>query len=265
MGVSFSQLQHYDEARFHFDQALRIQPDHPIALSNRGMVLLELGEHEAALASIRRSTQVKPENNPLAWHNLGIIFEHLERYQEALECYGRALHQDPTHEDTHLCRGVVFKSIGDCQSALHEFTRQIEIGTHEPKARFNRGTINLALGNLADGFADYEGRLLIEDPRPPLYGPFPQPFWQAGEDISDKTLLVAAEHGIGDSIQFLRYLPRAVGRAAFINVAMKVGARAMGSIALAESFEGFAKAAVDPEHPAFAGETGGSAAASAEH
>jgi len=58
--------------------------------------------------------------------------------------------------------------------------------------------------------------------------------------------------------------PRLVVAQAFINVAMEVGARAMGSIALAESFEGFAKAAVDPEHPAFAGETGGSAAASAE-
>jgi len=236
MGVSLSELFLYEkragrdgqpeyvpvkrwaEALYHFDQALKGKPDHHVALANRGSALSELGDVTAGLVSLRRSTQIKPKN-PIAWHNMGVLLEKLERYDEALGCYERVLHQEPNHASTHYCRGIVLRKIGRYEEALREFNEQVRRFPEDMQARYNRATANLALGNLAAGFEEYESRLAHEDHQKPLYGPFPQPRWK-GEDISGKTILVCAEQGVGDAIHFLRYVEPVVARAGRVLLAV---------------------------------------------
>lgn len=196
------------EALYHFGRALKKRPDHPVVLTNRGVALLELGESDAAMVDLTRSVRIR-KNNPIGWDNLGNGLDRTERYDEAIEAFGMAICYDPNRALTHTNLGIVLRKVGRLDEAAAEFQAALDLGLepdHAADATYNLATTNLARGRLAEGFAQYEARFETTDHRKPLYGPFSQPRWR-GEDLAGKTLLVCAEQGLGDTIQFLRYVP----------------------------------------------------------
>jgi Flp pilus assembly protein TadD len=167
------------EAEQFFVAALKIHPRCPDAHYNMGVTQQRMRQYEAAALWYERALVVRPDDCE-ALSNLAIVCKYLNRHREGLELIDRALSLSPQH----------------------------------PLAHWNRAILLLSLGELCEGFAEYEWRW--KGGAGPQFAPrpFTQPRWN-GEIVPDQTLFVHGEQGFGDFIQFARFLPMArqrVGR-----------------------------------------------------
>ena len=167
------------EAEQFFVGALKIHPRCPDAHYNMGVTQQRMRQYEAAALWYERALVVRPDDCE-ALSNLAIVCKYLNRHREGLELIDRALSLSPQH----------------------------------PLAHWNRAILLLSLGELCEGFAEYEWRW--KGGAGPQFAPrpFTQPRWN-GEIVPDQTLFVHGEQGFGDFIQFARFLPMArqrVGR-----------------------------------------------------
>ena len=165
---------HFAEAASSFRRALELSPDHPDAANNLGSALVELGEYGGAEQCLRLAVQRQPGQS-LPVSNLGVALREMGRVEEALACFTAAL-----------------DGAGDTVPA-----------------RNNLATTLLQTGQFAAGWEQYESRW----ERPTLVPrPFVQPLWQ-GEALGEQVLLLHAEQGMGDTLQFCRYVRLAAARA----------------------------------------------------
>ena len=168
LGHTYRKLEHYAEAAEHYRALPQNDPQFIDAYNNLSLALLELGKHEEAEEAIQHALQLMPELGQ-AHCNLGAIYHSQNRIDEALACYQKALDLNP---------------------ALS-------------KAQLNRGMIELVSGDFARGWIDYEYRW--EDA--PLHRrDFAEPQWK-GEPLAGRSILLHGEQGLGDTLQFLRYVP----------------------------------------------------------
>jgi tetratricopeptide (TPR) repeat protein len=195
---------HYAEACTAFDAALRFAPNDPGVLSNRSAALMETGRLEEALASCEAALALKPDFAE-AWCNRSNILQKLQRFEDALASYEEALRLAPDDADALSGRAVVLKNLGRFDEALAAFDRALALDPGHPHALNNRGALLLLLGDFARGWEGYESRWLKENlPANALPRRWPQ--W-TGTPLAGKRILVLDEQGLGDVIQFSRYLP----------------------------------------------------------
>jgi Tfp pilus assembly protein PilF len=202
LGVLLAARGDYYESLYRFDRALKIKRKYPWAMSNRGMLLGQLGHHDEALCEFEKAIAAMPQN-AVVWNNYTNVLERVGRFGDALKAIERCLELDPNHEMGYYNKSIVLYRLKRTKEAIDLMSKSIEIDPNNWEAYYNRGVGRLSIGDFG-GFEDYEYRLKTECP--PLVGPFTQPKWH-GESLKDKTILVHAEQGIGDSIQFVRYIP----------------------------------------------------------
>lgn len=187
-----------------FDTVLAIQPEHAVAWSNRGNALHLLDRYEEALASNDQALAIDPHHVD-AWHNRALILADLERFEEALACYDRVLALQPDHLLAIGNRGVTLHVLGRMREAIDCFTQVQTALPDNPKARFNESLARLAVGDFAEGWERYESRFDMRSHTP--HQKFPQPRWGGEALPAGATLLIHAEQGYGDTLQFCRYVP----------------------------------------------------------
>lgn len=184
-------------------RALRVMPGHPEVLANRGAALRNLRRWEEALADYDAALAAAPRSAD-AHNNRGAALAALGRHEEALAAYDRALATAPAAAEAHYNRGVSLAALNRHAEAVASYSRAIELKPNDSRGRWNRGLSRLALGDYANGFVDYEARLARTDtelvPRR-----FAQPAWNGRQDLAGRTILLHAEQGIGDCIQFSRF------------------------------------------------------------
>lgn len=202
--AALNSLRRFDEALAHCDRALTLAPDHAEALNNRALALRELGRAQEALASCDRALRLKPDYAD-AHNNRGLALQALRRFDEALESYGAALARNPAHLDALNNRGIALFEQNRGDEALACFERAIAIRPGHAHAHWNRAQVLLLSGDLARGWEEHEWRLASN---PGLARGFTQPFWRGDVPVAGKTLLLHAEQGLGDTIQFCRYVPK---------------------------------------------------------
>ncbi len=169
------------------------------------------GRREDALAAFDRALALKPDYAE-AHNNRGNAALELNRVTEALAGYERALALKPDFVDALVNRGNALRYLARPQDAIASFDRALALNPQLPEAHWNKGLACLSLGDFARGWQGYEWRWRRSNsemtPRD-----FAQPQWR-GEDLRGRTILLHAEQGFGDSIQFIRYLPMVAAKGA---------------------------------------------------
>jgi tetratricopeptide (TPR) repeat protein len=243
-GVTLSELKQFDEALSCFDKALARAPDHPDVLLNRGNALFYLKRFAEALTAYDRFLALCP-NRPDVYLNRGVALTELQRFEEAFEAYDTAHRQNadtgqmsihramtlmkmgetdkafgaidqliaarPNYPEAHNTRGLFLMQLGRLPEAIASLRRAVELRRDYAEAAWNLGYLLLLFGNFIDGWNHYESRRIQKGT---TWTKLRGPEWQ-GEPLQGKRLLLYAEQGFGDALQFVR----------FVRVAARMGAK----------------------------------------
>jgi tetratricopeptide (TPR) repeat protein/ADP-heptose:LPS heptosyltransferase len=202
LGVTLQQLNRLRDAAEAFYKATKHKPDYAEAYCNLGLALRMNGDHRRAIPAYLRAIQLRA-NYGDAHFGMGRSLKELGRLTEAIASYDQAIRSQPTYAEAHNARGATL--LGQCRlvEGLASFDEAIRIRADFADAHLNRALALLHLGDLERGWEEYEWRKKAKNAGPRVYT---QPEWQ-GEPLAGKTILVHAEQGMGDTIQFVRYLP----------------------------------------------------------
>jgi tetratricopeptide (TPR) repeat protein len=210
-GNALYELKRYEEALASYDRALALRPDFAEAHSNRGNTLHDLHRFEEALASYDRALKLQPDFAE-ALGNRGSALQELRRFEEALTSYDRAIALRPDLAETHSNRGNALKELNRFDDALASYDRAVGLRPKLAEAHFNAALCLMLTGNLAEGWKRHEWRWQTDQLTAQRRN-FAQPQWTGSEDIAGKTILLHAEQGLGDTLQFCRYVPLLAERA----------------------------------------------------
>ncbi len=232
------EFKRYEEAAAAYDKTLALQPDHIFAWIGGGNIFFQLQRHDKALAAYDKALELDA-NLPNAWVGRGNTLYETKRYDEAIAAYDKALELDadlaaawvgrgnvyfnknrddkavPAYDKAITLRpdlpqgwagraGIFFKS-GRDDDALQYCDKAISLDPEFSEPYFTKALIKLSLGNFEEGWPLYERRWQTRI-RAFLARSFPQKLWLGNENIAGKTILVHSEQGLGDTIQFYRYI-----------------------------------------------------------
>jgi Flp pilus assembly protein TadD len=173
----------------------------PLIAATLGMVHTMDGQAAEALPWLKRALLLDPGRTP-ARINLANAFSQLGRYSEAAQTCRDGLARDPASVALLNNLGLAEMEAGHPKAALAPLAQAMELAPNEPEAAINRAHALLLMGDYREGFAAYEARRS----RPGLsFADSGRPWWD-GKALAGKTILVHAEQGLGDAIQFVRFL-----------------------------------------------------------
>ena len=228
--VLLNKLKRFAEALSSYDTVLSLRPDHAVALNNRGNVLVNLARVTEAAASFDRALAIRPDYAE-AFNNRGVTLQKLDLFEEAVESYDKAIALKSDYAEAFDNRGVALKDLRRFDAALMSHRKAQELEPDLAVSHWNEALLLLLTGDLRGGFAKYEWRWKWPSYTSPRRG-FSQPLWDGLEMLCNRTILLHAEQGFGDTIQFCRYVPHVAARGA--RVILEVGEplrRLMGSLA----------------------------------
>ncbi len=207
-----------DAAAAAYERAIELNPELAELHIALGDTLRELGRREDALAACIRATQLQPASAD-AHIQLGHALHELGRVEPALAAYRCAVELRPDQPEVHLhLGGAIFSNGLGGDAAAPHFLRALELRPDFIQARFNLGLTQLAGGDLADGWQNFELRYEEKlGARRVARAALPQPQWK-GEDLRGKSLLVWGEQGVGDQIQFAGLLPELLVQASRLTI-----------------------------------------------
>lgn len=202
LGVMRTIQRQPDEARRAYEATLQIQPAYPEAWNN--LALLEQSDSNlmAAEAAFRRALLVDPTYRD-AIYNFAVLLQDQERLQEAILFYERLIAIDSNFAEAHNNLGNCFLKLNRIPEAQSQFLETLAINASHKEAPWNLGFASLLMGDFAQGWSGYEHRLKQHDINK---GDWRLPRWN-GKLTPGTRILVHSEQGLGDTIQFARYLP----------------------------------------------------------
>jgi Flp pilus assembly protein TadD len=216
------------EAEGYHRRALDLNPGDHAVLNNLGNVLWEQGQLDEAVGLYRQAVQLRPDS-PEALMNFGVNLGDLGECEEAIDYLRESLRLAPNSAECHLNLGNAIVRQGDLDTALSLYEQALCLQPEFPEARRNRSYIWLTRGDFRHGWPEYEWRLKCEKQR---IMPVNSPRW-TGEDLDGQSILLVAEQGLGDTLQFIRFGPAIKQRTARVELAcpaplMRLMARCAG-------------------------------------
>ncbi len=236
LGLALSQLDRKAEAKECYEEALRLKPDFCEAYNNLGVLLEESGELTEAEQCFRKGLTVKPGSDE-THNNLGVVLAAMGRHGEAAACYRHALALNPRSAHAYNNLGNALRTIGEVDEAIECLNQAIRLRPdyaeaynnvaialvqkgridaalenyeralyHKPdyaEAHMNRALALLGEGDYERGWTEYEWRWKGKEMRHPAASVHRRRW--VGSPLRGRTILLKAEQGLGDTIQFARY------------------------------------------------------------
>ncbi|OGU10250.1 MAG: hypothetical protein A2075_21610 [Geobacteraceae bacterium GWC2_58_44] len=201
LGFSLREAGGLDEAQLALERAVTLRPDYLEARHNLGELQHARGDLDAAVESFREILALDPRQLP-SWNGLGIALQAQERLEQAVDCYLTALSIKPDYLHALNNLGAASRALGMPERAVHCYRSVLALDPDYADARWNLALVELLLGRFREGWQGYEWRFRKVDPIPTRS--FPQPPWD-GSPLKGRSILLHAEQGFGDTIQFVRY------------------------------------------------------------
>jgi tetratricopeptide (TPR) repeat protein len=208
LGVILAKCGRHPEAIEQYQKAIAIDPSHADAHNNLGNVLSRSGQSAQAEAEFREALTLRPAF-PEATNNLANEFRKQGRLEEAVTLFQKAIALSPNYAEAHNNLGATMERLGRRDQALAAYQRALSLLPNYPEASFNLGLFHLLHGELERGWPLYESRPSLTDAA--LMRRFDQPLWD-GSALEGRRILLYAEQGHGDTIQFVRYAPMVCAR-----------------------------------------------------
>jgi len=240
LGLIKASQKKYQEAADLLSKAARLNPNEASIRYNLAKALSDSGSDEEALPHHKKAVELIP-NNPEAWLNYGKTVSNLNRFEEALNLFDKAILINPNYEEAWSNKGNTLHELKQYDQAIKAFLKAISINENFAAAYYNLGITqqemhcldeaiisfkksislnynsassnwNLALcyllrGNLEEGFIEYESRWNRGEAGNSIEKrSFDKPLWLGMESLQGKTILLHGEQGLGDFIQFYRYV-----------------------------------------------------------
>lgn len=239
LGLVLRQMGRLDEARVHYERAVALKPNYAEAHSNLGVLLRQEGRLAESLACHKRALHLRP-NSAQALDNMGNTLRDLGRLEESAGHHQRVLTIHSNSAKAHNNLGLTERKQGKLKESRESLNRALVLEPESAEIRWNLALVDLLEGNYEAGWIGYEARHQRSENRPRC---FPQPIWR-GEPLDGARILLHSEQGLGDSLQFLRYVPmvQAAGGKVILNVPVTLKR-------LAEDFVGTDSLTVDEETP----------------
>ena len=203
-GLILAALERHEEALACFEDALASDADHLLALKNRAAALKSLGRHDEALAAFATVHAARPGDTD-ALNECGGLLARLGCLDAAIACYDKALAIAPEVVELHINKGSTLATANRFGEALESFAAAAAIAPQRAEAHYKASLIHLRRGDFKHGWRDYEWRWRTE--RAPKVRRVAAPLWLGEQPLEGKTIMLLAEQGYGDTIQFVRYAP----------------------------------------------------------
>jgi tetratricopeptide (TPR) repeat protein len=191
-----------EESLHQFKIASSLEPTDLTNLFNIAVILQEQKKYLDAL-KVYKQILTQDANSVYALNNMGLIYSSIDQIESAIECHQKAIAIDPAHAESYNNLGYLYQELMQQDQALEHFDQAIRLQSDYPEARWNRSTLLLTSGKYDEGFQEYEWRLQLHDLKPRI---FEAQRWTGEEDLRGKTILIHSEQGLGDVIQFSRYI-----------------------------------------------------------
>ncbi len=205
LGLVCFELGQYDQAVKFIGRSLELNPLNDVAYRSMGDALAAIKQYPLAIRAYEKAITLNP-NNSNAFLNLGNLFHELDMFAHAEQAYMRILAFTPEHKQALNNLGKLFHDTGRFDDALDCYDRCLSRHPQHAEARFNRAALLLAMGEYEQGWQAYEWRFRRQSAANVYPHHLSTPRWQ-GEGFQGRRLLVHCEQGMGDVLQFLRYLP----------------------------------------------------------
>ena len=194
-------------------RAIKAEPDGVAQWNDLGNVYSSVGEIGLAEEAYRVALVHAP-NCAEAYNNLGVMAGEREDYAEARRLYERALALRPDYPEAMYNLGIALAALGRFQKAAHRYEQTLALAPDHARARFNLSLTRLLMGDMAGGWKDWESRWQTPQLAPALRN-FPSLAWR-GQSLAGRTILLYAEQGLGDTLQFVRFVSLVADRGATI-------------------------------------------------
>jgi Tfp pilus assembly protein PilF len=193
----------FEDALKLIDQAIELDPSNGVSYSNRGNILKELGRYEEALDDLDIAIKFLPTYAE-AYNNKGNVLQERGDYKDALTWFDKAISLQFNYAQAYSNKGNCFVKLRRYEDAMGCYNVATSIDPQYADCYWAKAALQLSLGDFDNGWQNFESRWFIDSPVAFLYRQIPR--LESLEDIAGKKVLIWAEQGLGDTLQFCRYI-----------------------------------------------------------